>query len=118
MSSTRNRRVPFWCHSCGLESESAMQITDGESIGAYECPRCGAVSHLERAYLSGLIGGGILGGVAGLLAIALFKCCLSDTPIVFSMLSALPVALVVVWWLRPSLSRRFDRWTLKNQQRK
>jgi hypothetical protein len=93
-----------------------MQLIEGENTGAYQCPRCGAVSRLERAYLSGLIGGVLVGGLAGVLSIVLLKCCLFEVPIIFSMLSALPLALIVAWWLRPSLSRRFDRWALQGKK--
>lgn len=116
MIATRSRRVPFQCPNCGFESESSAQITEGSDAGAYECPKCRAVSRLERAYLSGLVGGTLFGGVAGISAVVLFQCCLSEVPIVFSMLSALPLALMLAWWLRPSISKRFDRWKLLDRR--
>ena len=112
MNPTRLKRIPFHCGNCGFESLSATQITEGSHAGAYECPRCRSISQLERSYLSALVGGFVFAGIGGLIAIAVLICCLMDKPLIFSVLSGLPVAMALAFWLRPALARHLDKWRL------
>ena len=109
---TARKRIHFQCPACGHEQGYALKITEAREKNQYLCEKCGAVSTPKNYMFVNVFYGALLGAITGLLAYWLFKQYMFNSPPVFAILAATPIALIVSWMLMPLYSKLFYRWAL------
>ncbi len=109
---TVRKRIHFRCPACGHERNYALQASEQSDSNRYLCEKCGAVSTPKNYWVLSIVHGGLLGIFVGLLAYWLFKQYMFDSPPVFAIFAATPLALIFSWILIPFYSRLLYRWEL------